>query len=84
MEINADLANANFQGTILTDAIFNNCDLTNTILCDSDLTNVKFNDCTFIGTDFRGANLHYTDSLIIKIMIMITIKSPISKIKYEI
>ncbi|BAK96805.1 uncharacterized low-complexity protein [Rickettsia japonica YH] len=61
MEINADLANANFQGTILTDAVFNNCDLTNTILCDSDLTNVKFNDCTFIGTDFRGANLHYTD-----------------------
>ncbi|AFB29106.1 pentapeptide repeat-containing protein [Rickettsia rickettsii] len=61
MEINADLANANFQGTILTDAVFNNCDLTNTILCDSDLTNVQFNDCTFIGTDFRGANLHYTD-----------------------
>ncbi|MCC8468021.1 MAG: pentapeptide repeat-containing protein, partial [Rickettsia endosymbiont of Eriopis connexa] len=61
MEINADLVNANFQGTILTDAVFNNCDLTNTILCDSDLTNVKFNDCTFIGTDFRGANLHYTD-----------------------
>lgn len=61
MEINADLTNANFQGTILTDAVFNNCDLTNTILCDSDLTNVKFNDCTFIGTDFRGANLHYTD-----------------------
>ncbi|AEK74809.1 hypothetical protein RHHCN13_04130 [Rickettsia conorii subsp. heilongjiangensis] len=61
IEINADLANANFQGTILTDAVFNNCDLTNTILCDSDLTNVKFNDCTFIGTDFRGANLHYTD-----------------------
>lgn len=61
MEINADLANANFQGTILTDAVFNNCDLTNTILCDSDLTNVEFNDCKFIGTDFRGANLHYTD-----------------------
>ncbi|CEO17796.1 Serine/threonine-protein kinase B [Rickettsia monacensis] len=61
MEINADLANANFQGTILTDAVFNNCDLTNTILCDSNLTNVKFNDCIFIGTDFRGANLHYTD-----------------------
>ncbi|AFC71104.1 pentapeptide repeat-containing protein [Rickettsia australis] len=61
MEINADLVNANFQGTILTDAVFNNCDLINTILCDSDLTNVKFNDCTFIGTDFRGANLHYTD-----------------------
>ncbi|GAA5252381.1 hypothetical protein KNCP2_06690 [Candidatus Rickettsia kedanie] len=61
MEINADLVNANFQGTILTDAVFNNCDLTNTILCDSDLTNVKFNDCTFIGTDFRGANLHYTN-----------------------
>lgn len=61
MEINADLENANFQGTILTDAVFNNCDLTNTILCDSDLTNVEFNDCKFIGTDFRGANLHYTD-----------------------
>ena len=61
VEINADLANANLQGTILTDTVFNNCDLTNTILCDSDLTNVKFNDCTFIGTDFRGANLHYTD-----------------------
>lgn len=61
MEINADLTNANFQGTILTDAVFNNCDLTNTILCDSDLKNVEFNDCTFISTDFRGANLHYTD-----------------------
>ncbi|AFB20996.1 pentapeptide repeat-containing protein [Rickettsia canadensis] len=61
-EINdKDLMNANFQGTILIDTVFNNCDFTNTILCDSDLTNVKFNDCKFIGTDFRGANLHYTD-----------------------
>jgi|GEM_PF-3837496 len=61
MEINADLTNANLQGTILTDAVFNDCDFTNTILCDSDLTDVKFNDCKFIGTDFRGANLHYVD-----------------------